>query len=120
MSFFTVDHPCNSAKRPAASCLLGVDTCEHVHEVLLRVMHMLDPPARMMEPAVLGRVVRHLLTAPFRPKAGTDGVRAATLLSGSSSSSKDTSSAGAAADQAVAAVRSSARGSGRFDMVVNI
>jgi hypothetical protein len=82
-------------------------------------MHMLDPPTRFMEPVILGKVVRHLLTAPFRNnKAATVDVGASTLLSGSSS--KTASSAGAAAAEAVAAVRSSSRGGGRFDMGVNI
>jgi hypothetical protein len=118
-----MEQRCNSAESlSAASCLLVVTVCEQVHEVLLRVMHMLDPPARFMEPAILGKVLRHLLTAPFRNnKAATDHVGASTLLSGSSSSSSKTaSSAGAASAQAVAAVRSSVRGGGRFDMGVNI
>ncbi|WIA20116.1 hypothetical protein OEZ85_005967 [Tetradesmus obliquus] len=87
---------------------------ETAQEALLRVMHMLDPPAKVMEPPVLSRVLLHLITAPFRPAAGPN----AAFLS-SSSSSKPASRVGGAA-QAAAAVRASAAGGGRFDLGVNI
>lgn len=100
----------NTAMLPAPLLLVP-----QVQETLLRVMHMLDPPAKFMEPAVLSRVLLHLLTAPFRPAAGPN----ATFSSSSSSSGKPANRVSDAA-QAATAVRASAAGGGRFDLGVNI
>jgi hypothetical protein len=78
-------------------------------------MHMLDPPTRFSEPAILGRVVRHLLTAPFRNKMRPKPTDAEVF--GKSSSSKAAIGAAAAAG---AVVRSGADGRGGFDLGVNI
>ena len=45
--------------------LLLLPVLKQVNEALLRVFHMLDEPASLLQPAVLGRVLMYKLTAPF-------------------------------------------------------
>jgi hypothetical protein len=60
-----------------------------VTEALLRVMHLIDEASELTTPRMMGKVVRHRLSAPFRALWGS-------LTSGAGSSSS-TNDGGAAA-----------------------
>jgi hypothetical protein len=62
-----------------------------VTEALLRVMHLIDEATELTTPHMLGKVVRHKLTARFRRLWGS-------LRSGGSSSTADEGSAAAGAN----------------------